>query len=148
MVECAEAGAEEKNKGNNSTVIEVMKIFGYISMFVAPIILAYVMYIADEELGNSIACSFSLLELICFGVLYVKLKLPSGMLSRLRLAITAAVGAGFLALLGNLANDLIYYICILIILGATVWSLIIMVIRHNAFVSRPVPFFGGKEGEQ
>ncbi len=140
--------AEEKTSRESSAAFETIKIFGYIIMPLAPFIIAFGMSMADEKLGISIACSFLLLELIGFGVLYVKLKLPSGILNRLRLAVTAAVGAGFLALLANIPNDLIYYACILIILGATVWSLIIMVMQYNAFVSRPVPFFGGKEGEQ
>ena len=57
-----------------------------------------------------------------------------------------ACGAGVVFLLLRQVEDLIYYGCAGAMLAAAIVELIIMNRSHNEYASRPVPFFGEKEG--
>jgi hypothetical protein len=66
----------------------------------------------------------------------------------LRLIPCLACLAGLVSLLMNQAEDLVYYACAGAILLAAMLELIIVNREHNEYASRPVPFFGGEEGEE
>ena len=59
-----------------------------------------------------------------------------------------ACAAGFLSLLLSQTEDLIYYACAAALLVASALELIMINRAHNEYASRPVPFFGEKEGAE
>ena len=63
-----------------------------------------------------------------------------------RLISCLACAAGLAAFLMSQAEDLIYYACAAALLLASLAELFIINRSHNEYASRPVPFFGEKEG--
>ena len=55
------------------------------------------------------------------------------------------IGLGAVLILLGITADTAYYILCVLILALTVAELTLILRRHNSFVTRPVPFFGGKE---
>ena len=60
-------------------------------------------------------------------------------------AIILATAAGLLCLVFGVAEDLVYYACCAGMLAAAAWELIIINRAHNAYASRPVPYFDHEE---
>ncbi len=63
-----------------------------------------------------------------------------------RILMYLLIGAGVIMLLVHVTEDTAYYALCLLILGLTIAELIVILKRYNRFVTRPVPYFGGKEG--
>lgn len=65
-----------------------------------------------------------------------------------RLVSLLACAAGLVSLLLGQVEDIIYYICSAAMLISSIIELLIINRAHNEYASRPVPFFGEKEGSE
>ena len=56
-----------------------------------------------------------------------------------------ACAAGLVFMITAQAEDMLFYGCVIVLLAAAIWELVIIIKAHNEYASRPVPYFDGKE---
>ena len=116
--------------------------------FFIPLVIFLLNFLGDGYLPLS---SKGLPEMILSGLSLLLLvinlfrKQPDRTQNALRFAAAAAAAVLITLLLTGQFEDWMYYACAIVQLGLALAGMTLTNLKHNRYVSRPVPFFGGEE---